>query len=100
MVRHGLLSCAGLCFGSRSEFSGCSCCTFIQREQARREKFHAEDEFENVCLESSGFEISHKEYEIKRVAFIVTLFREQPHEIKHSFRRSQGQVHARELAQG
>jgi hypothetical protein len=83
MVGHGLLSCAGLCFGSRPEFSGCSYCVYIFvwrkpvcRKPVCREKFYAEDEFENVCLESSGFEISHKEYEINRVAFIVTLFRD------------------------
>jgi hypothetical protein len=96
MVGHGLLSRASLCLVSRSAFYRCSYVdTFIQREQSSREKFDGENEFENIA-----FELSHEEYEINRVAFIVKLFREQPHKIKHSFHRSQRQVDARELAQG
>jgi hypothetical protein len=69
MVGDGLRSCAGLCFGSRSEFCRRSYAyTFIQREQSSRETFDGENEFESIA-----FELSHEEYENNRVAFIGTI---------------------------
>jgi hypothetical protein len=68
MVEHGLLSCAGLCVGSRPEFCRSYFYAPIQREQASHEKFDREDGFESI-----GFEISHKEYEI---SCLVTFIRD------------------------